>query len=71
METIWVVAGKKQTVRDDPIAFPLYYQNSDGQFVDLVDVEVDTNLPEQHWLIRGVKFCSANPLNMDIDSNLI
>jgi hypothetical protein len=65
IETIWIVVRRKQNSRNDAFSAPLYYQNSDGQFLPLVDVELDTNLPEQHWLLRGVKFCAVKPLKID------
>lgn len=69
VETIWVLVRKKQANKGDAISIPLYHQSSGSQFSALVDVDVDTNLPVQHWLLRGVKFSSSRPLN--IDPNLL
>lgn len=69
VETIWVLVRRKTAARSEAISVPLYHQTSDGQFSLLVDIDLDTNLPEQHWLLRGVKFVSNRPLN--IDTNLL
>ncbi|KAI6215163.1 Dynein heavy chain at 62B [Aphelenchoides besseyi] len=67
VETVWILVRRKQNVnvRPDSISVPLYHENASRQFVHLINVELDTNLPETHWLLRGVKMSSVRPFNLD------
>ncbi|KAI6240858.1 Dynein heavy chain at 62B [Aphelenchoides fujianensis] len=63
VETLWVVVRRRQAAtRADSISVPFFYESASHQYVHLLDVELDTNLPESHWVLRGVKFACFQTL---------
>lgn len=41
------------------LLFPLFYQSSLTQWKEIVKVEIESTLPENHWILRGVKFVTT------------
>ena len=66
LESVWLLARRRTAhTRADVVCVPLLHKDTDGRHAQIADVEIESNLPANHWLLRGVKISTSRPLSAD------
>ncbi|CAD5217245.1 unnamed protein product [Bursaphelenchus okinawaensis] len=68
VDSVYVLVKRKNLqIKAETLRVPLYYKQLNAGFAHLLDVEIESNIPPNHWLLRGVKLCTTSPIKMEME----